>query len=99
MDRLRDSFQSAAHIAGFPRIEMLEMRRLLCGLPGHDDDGADDVGTFPVLPPPPPQLTARPGGTVGPTVSLSDVPRLSSRPSAPASIYLDFVGDNTPDWG
>jgi hypothetical protein len=75
-------------------FQPLEPRRMLCATIDPDDQLIADI-----FPPPPLaalQASANPGGTKFP---LSDVPRLSSRPGAPASLYLDFIGDNTPDWG
>src|SRR3954467_8103362 len=88
-------------------LEPLETRRLLCS--AHDElaearDGHhDDLGTFAVhsdrvLPPPPPTTqhvaTAAVAAATN-VVPLTAVPVLNSHPGAPASLYLDFVGDDT----
>jgi hypothetical protein len=108
MKDVQDLSLSMAHC----RLELLEMRRLLCST--HDElTGArhrhhGTLGTFaadyePVLPPPPPSLMSQfaSAATAGPAlvVPLTDVPVLNSHPGAPASLYLDFVGDDTADWG
>jgi hypothetical protein len=84
---------------------MLEERLLLCGGIGGLDDGRDilvgdpAIGTYP-----PVQVDygggARGGGALqGPAAGPSGIPQLSSLPGARASLWLNFGGDFTAQWG
>ncbi|HEY7115245.1 MAG TPA: fibronectin type III domain-containing protein [Tepidisphaeraceae bacterium] len=93
-------------LAEATRVEIAELEaRVLfhaSPIPGWelivDDDGGIE------LPPADPSLvqTQDAGGGTGATgasVPLASVPLLSSRPSASAKIYLDFLGDVAQTWG
>src|SRR5438046_3413403 len=64
-------------------LEPLEPRRLFCE--------ATHLGL--------PAAPTVAGASVSSTHPLSSLPALSSRPGAPAALYLDFNGDVTFTWG
>ncbi len=73
------------------RLESLEDRRLMSvSIEGLEaTPWRADVST-------PPTAIAPPSPTKHP---LTSIPVLNSRPGAPASVYLDFNGDTTTNWG
>src|SRR5688500_14134074 len=77
-------------------VERLETRRMMHA--GHDEPEAVTFEAFGLsaadFAPLPAPLAA-----TAPKHPLSSVPALSSRPIAPATLYLDFNGDTTDTWG
>ena len=87
------------------RVEPLEHRRLFCATSLHAGAGHPALAVTPEAGPLNPSLYAGPTDDAAPsaaesgqTVPLSALPPLSSRPGAPATLYLDFDGDFTAEW-
>ena len=82
----------------FARLEALEDRRLMCASP---HGGPHELSVTPQAAPL--RATASAAAPVAAAssdkVSLSAIPALSSRLGALASLYLDFNGDTTGNWG
>jgi hypothetical protein len=83
-------------------LEQLESRSLLCVTVGPDGqvvpdaDGDYTVGTPAIFDP---GLVSQAGATGASTSgTAAAVPAFSSRPGAPASVYLNFGGDNVSYW-
>jgi fibronectin type 3 domain-containing protein len=86
-------------------VEQLETRRLLCVTIGPDGraildaDGDAAVGSPPILDPPIVSLAGGSGTrSGGAAAAAASIPALSSRPGAPASLYLNFGGDTVASW-
>jgi hypothetical protein len=84
-------------------VEQLEPRSLLCITVGPggqvvpDADGDSTMGSPPIVDP----GISSPGGTASASLSgtvAASIPLLSSRPGAPASVYLNFGGDTVSSW-
>ena len=84
-------------------VEQLETRCLLCITVGPDGQVVPDAdGDYTVGSPAinDPAIVSPAGGTGTSTsgATAAGVPALSSRPGAPASLYLNFGGDNVSSW-
>jgi hypothetical protein len=92
----------ALRLAAWRAVERLEDRRLMSGTAQHHDDAGPEAASFADFNVSPQAATSASTATVaasGAKYSLSKVPALSSRPGAPATLYLDFNGDTTTAWG
>lgn len=75
-------------------IQTLEPRLMLCGL---DDGGLDDLPGSPM--PAGGNADSQPVIAGGPTSPLSSIPALNSDPGSPNTLYLDFHGEPSQNWG
>ncbi len=84
-------------------FETLEGRRLFCGVHGEESPAAGpEFGNALLLRRAVAAVATVESAQVAasiPKYPLSSLPALSSRPGARATLYLDFDGDTTLDWG